>query len=94
MEKTCSRIDPVTQATCPNEPSANHPWCKACKAKYQREYEALKGGMATVRGFSRGVEALRDVLGSEFERLGSGSFNGYEIAHLIRQTPSPRYAEE
>lgn len=60
-------------------------WCKKCRAKYQREYQALQPELAEKRGHARGVTALRTYLVGEFERLGSGTFNGYEIAELIRQ---------
>ena len=65
-------------------------WCKNCRATYKREYEALKADRASGKGFLRGIEALRETLAGEFERLGSGNFTAYEVAHLIRQTPAPK----
>jgi len=92
--KICTRVDPATKLPCQNEATESHQWCKACKAKYQREYEALKGGMAMVRGFAKGVDALRVVLMTEFDRLGCGMFSGSEVAALIEQTPAPRLEPE
>lgn len=84
--KMCTKCT-VTPAT------EKHQWCKPCKAAYQREYEALKGGMAETRGFHKGVGALRKVLVTEFDRLGSGKFSGTEIADLIEGTPAPQPSE-
>ncbi len=67
-------------------------WCKSCRAAYHREYKELKEGMSETRGFSAGISAMRDCMATEFERLGSGMFAGYEIAELIRQAPGPERA--
>lgn len=42
--------------------------------------------MSERKGFAKGVEALRAALIERFERpgIGAGSFEGFEIAHLIR----------
>lgn len=88
-------LDAPTQCSkliTPNERCANvldtegsPKWCKKCRAKYQREYQALQPELAEKRGYGRGVQQLRNFLVLEFERLGSGAFTGYEIAELIRQ---------
>lgn len=65
------------------------PWCKTCRAKYQRDYKAMRAEMSESRGFAAGVSAMRAYLAAHFERLGSGSFSGYESAHLIRQSRGP-----
>lgn len=62
-------------------------WCKRCRAKYQREYKAIKDEI----GFAQGVGAMRDCLASEFERLGSGMFSGSECAGFIRNAPGPKF---
>ncbi len=48
--------------------------------------------MAAVRGFGKGVEALRTLLVTEFDGQGGGMFSGEEVAELIARTPSPKYA--
>jgi len=50
--------------------------------------------MSERKGFRAGVEAMRELLAKEFEQIGSGGFNGYEIANLIRQVPGPRPDEK
>ena len=85
----CSRIDPQSGHKCANEANG-HPWCKPCQAKYQREYQALRAGMAKTHGFARGVEALRAALVERFDALGGGMFSGEECAALIQQFPAPR----
>ncbi len=66
--------------------TAGYPkWCKSCRAKYKRGYEDAKEKLT----FGEGVAAMRDVLADEFERLGTGSFQAYECADLIRRAPGP-----
>jgi hypothetical protein len=63
--------------------------CRACWAKRQRDYVATKKEMTESRGFAAGVSAMRAHLAGQFDRIGSGSFNGYEAAGLIRQSKGP-----
>ncbi|HET9304865.1 MAG TPA: hypothetical protein VFO46_02450 [Candidatus Sulfotelmatobacter sp.] len=60
-------------------------WCKACRAQYHREYEALK----KKQEWTAGVEAMRGLLAREFDNQGSGRFTGYECADLIWRCPAP-----
>lgn len=85
VEKQCSKLITPDQR-CENalDTEGSPKWCKKCRATYRREYEALKDQMRESRGYGRGVTALRNYLAEEFEVHGSGSFSGYEIAHLIR----------
>lgn len=71
------------------EPNGTNPWCKECRAKYQREYQETKKEMAKGKGFAAGVAAMKECLAEEFDRLGSGMFSGYEVGYLIRQAPGP-----
>lgn len=64
-------------------------FCKACRAKYQREYQAMRKEMSESRGFCAGISAMRALLVREFNAQGSGSFTGYEIAGLIAQCSGP-----
>ena len=40
--------------------------------------------MSERKGFAKGVEAMRQELITQFERLKYGNFDGAEIVHLIR----------
>lgn len=61
------------------------PWCKSCRATYQRTWQSTRGDLA----YASGVAAMREYLAVQFERQGPGSFNGYEIATLIRRAKTP-----
>lgn len=50
--------------------------------------------MDTQKGFHKGIAAQRELSAREFEKQGSGSFTGYEIAALIRQMPGPQKEDE
>jgi len=76
------------QAPLDREGSPN--WCKACRAKYQREYEGTKKQMNESKGFANGVSAMREYLAQRFAEYGtSGSFTGAEIAATIRTCKGP-----
>src|ERR1700684_213797 len=82
--------DPQLQEQCgqcgqPLDRNGSPKWCKSCWARYQREYQALKGEMAEGKGFARGVAAFRTMLIENFNRLGTGTFAGDEVAALIAQ---------
>lgn len=65
-------------------------WCKACRAKNKREYEATKKEMSETRGFAAGVSAAKDLLASEFESAIRGAaINGFEAARLVRACKGP-----
>ena len=83
-ERKCSRCENLV------EHDGYPKWCKECKTKWQKEYRAIKEAMAEGKGFIGGARAMQDVLASEFDRLGSGTFPGYEIADLIRNCPVPK----
>ena len=50
--------------------------------------------MSERKGFQKGIQAMRELLISEFDKQASGSFEGYEIARLIAQAPGPKIEEE
>lgn len=66
-------------------------WCKSCRAKYQREYNATKEGKAEAAGYARGVREMKGVLCGEFARLAMGQFTGFEVAGLIDRAPGPKF---
>ncbi len=96
--ETAQTVKPCT--TCKLRPrvdqriAATNRQCTECRADYHRSYMDTKEQKAEAQGFARGVEALRAVLVCEFSRLGAGSFSGDEVAHLIAQTPRPKFSED
>jgi len=60
-------------------------WCKACRAKNQREYNALLKQMSETRGYAAGVSAFRDHIAKKFEAIGTtATFNGAVAAKWVR----------
>lgn len=74
--------------TASNGTSAN--WCKNCRARYQKEWQATRKEMSEARAFHRGAEAMRGLLADGFAELGYSNFSGYEIADTIRQAMGPK----
>lgn len=65
-------------------------WCKACRAKNQREYMALRKEMAETRGFAAGVSAMREYVAANFEVYNFPQvFTGVEIARIVRTCADP-----
>lgn len=80
----CSKCDGVLDTT------GTPKWCRACRAKYKREYEATVKEMTESRGYAAGVSAMRDYLAQNFAKYGScGSFSGYEISQTIKSVRFP-----
>jgi hypothetical protein len=66
-------------------------WCKGCRAKYQREYEATRKEIVRSKGFKEGVAAMREYLARNFRQYGTqGSFTGNEICGMILTCKGPR----
>jgi len=60
-------------------------WCKACRAKYQREYQLLRVEMSETRGYAAGVSAMREHIVRKFEAIGTtATFNGSVAAQWVR----------
>lgn len=65
-------------------------WCKSCRAKNKREYEATKKQMQETRGYAAGVSAMRAYLAAQFLKFGTaGSFSGVEISRIIEHCKGP-----
>jgi hypothetical protein len=65
-------------------------WCKSCRARYKREYEALRKDMAETRGYAAGVSAMREFVASNFAAYAlPRMFSGAEIAHIVRTCSEP-----
>jgi len=63
-------------------------WCKVCRAKYQREWCALRKEMSETRGFAAGVSAFREHLLKKFSAIpASYMFSGPVAAEWVRTEP-------
>lgn len=90
-EEVATRVSVCSK--CQEHPRAaedgTNPWCKACRAKYAKEYRDGLAARQFSYGFIKGIEAMRERLMREFTRLGSGSFTGDEISYLIAGMTPP-----
>lgn len=64
-------------------------WCKGCRAKYQKEYVAVKATMETEQAYVRGIETMREHLAGEFAKHPRVTFSGVEVAGWITRAPRP-----
>lgn len=71
-----------------------NPWCKACRAEYQREYKQRENWRAERRGIVRGIAAMRESAASFFKGYGARAFMGNEAAAAIEQMAGPVVAPE
>jgi hypothetical protein len=80
--KTCSKckLSPAT---------AKHPWCLECRAENQAANREAKDALARTKGYSEGVDAMRETLAAEFERLGTAVVTCLEVSKAIRVSPRP-----
>ena len=62
-------------------------WCKKCRAKYQREYQALRVEMVNGRAHAAGAAAAREALAAHFLRFPNSMFSGTEIWAMIQKAP-------
>lgn len=66
-------------------------WCKACRAKYQKEYQATKEGKAEAAGFALGAEAMRQEVVNSFAKVPAGGLMmAGEIAAYVAGLPAPK----
>lgn len=71
-----------------------NPWCKECRAAYQRDYEDRKMARKESRGFALGVQAMRADLARRFGELGFSSLEAWEVRDAILQAPAPQIPTE
>ena len=78
---------------CKKNPAADqdgtNPWCKDCRAAYQREYSASLEDRAERRGLRRGIDAMRDAAAANLKFYGGAHFSGIEAAALVKRMPGP-----
>src|SRR5580700_1160341 len=89
--ETCSRENEAG-SKCTNEldTTGSPTWCKACRAKYQRQYQDLRKQLSETRGFCAGVSAAKDFIANEFEHAIRGAMiSGHEAARLVRVCRGP-----
>ncbi len=76
---TCSRCENPLDAT------GSPAWCKACRAKYQREYQRTRKEMSESRGFAAGISAAKEFIAQCFEQqVRRASVTGIEAASYVR----------
>lgn len=91
---TCSKIQDDGKICGRELDTAGSPqWCKACRAKYQREYQATRNEMGEAKGYVKGVDAMRDAAARHFADFGPGMFSGLEVAEVVRSLPYPARRE-
>lgn len=81
----CSRCGKNPRAAA----DSNNPWCKECRAEYQREYEDRRLARKESKGFALGVAAMRAELARRFGELGFSSLEAWEVRDAILQAPAP-----
>lgn len=85
--KLCSKCGKVPA-------SGSHDWCKACKAKYQREYTGTVIDVAERRGVQKGIQTMRNHLVELFRQAPPGGMvRTGEVADFIAGTPAPRLSD-
>ena len=85
QNEICSRCEAVLDT------EGTPHWCKACRAKYMREYQDLKKQMAAGKGFVAGAETMRNSLLEKLVAMPPiGLTNFAEMARWIREFPTPR----
>ena len=65
-------------------------WCKACRAKYRREYEATKEEMNETRGYAAGCSAMRAFLAQYFMQWPNAHISGTEISAMVQKAGLPQ----
>jgi hypothetical protein len=76
-----------------DEKDAN-PWCKECRAEYQREYKQRENWRAERRGIIRGIQAMREATAAYFAQWNGRPFMGGEVSAVVMQLPGPAVADE
>lgn len=84
---------------CKNRPRAGgesdaNPWCRECRAAYQREYRDGEAWRNQRMGIIRGVAAMRQELVVFFQQYSGVYMSGAEVAMKIQQSPGPGIAAE
>lgn len=68
-------------------------WCKACRAKYQREYQATRAEMAEKKaksegrreGYGFGYQDAIETAASKFTAMGGRVMSAAEAAAIVRK---------
>ena len=68
---------------------SNNPWCKECRAQYQKEWQAMMKERANGKGYAEGARAMRDHISGELSKLGGSMVMAYEVARFVRGMELP-----
>lgn len=87
-EETKPQTEECSKCEAPLDTTGFPKWCKACRAKYKREYEATKKEMSETRGyaagFSAGSAAMQAGIAARVAAVGNGKFSGLRFAEWIK----------
>ena len=87
VELLCSKCHKNPRA----DANGTNPWCKECRADYQRAYEAGRAEKLKDTGFAKGAEAMRKALLERFAgRAPDGVIRLSDLYHWLREVPTPR----
>lgn len=79
-----------TKCGAPRDTTGYPLWCRACRAKYKKENDEIRGELVKNQKFREGAEEMREMLAEQFAKYGPGMFSGDEISALILQAPDPQ----
>jgi hypothetical protein len=70
-------------------------WCKSCRSKYRREYDATKETMIEQQAFARGARAMQSQLMVEAFKAHPGGFVVWgQVQSWIASQPTPAYSDQ
>lgn len=68
-------------------------WCRACRAKYKREYEDVRASMLEAQAFSRGAEAMQRLIAERLRKASPGGLMMVgEVVAWVSRLERPAYA--
>lgn len=93
MGSNCATPQSPNCTKCGKNPRAdadsNNPWCKDCRAEYQRDWDRGKKERERHRGYVEGAAAMREQIVLALARLGNAQINALDTARWVREQPTP-----
>jgi hypothetical protein len=88
MESVCGKCGAEMDA--PGKPR----WCKACRAKYQKEYQLRRAHEERSEGFTEGATAMKAMLlAGVLSAHPAAVLKCAEVANWISRSPLPEFSE-
>ena len=76
---------------CKEVPAVNgQAYCRECRNKYQKDYEAAQAEMLAGKAFQEGANALRLQLRDAFMHLPLAEVKAMDVARFIHEFPAPQ----